>query len=168
MTKELIDFLFGSLQAFIGVIIGGIFLSKFNHKIKKKHIFLIGFLFYLTAVMAAFFAKFTKLIWLSYSLPVFFGLVLFWVSLRNFRITLLMVYFIRKHKFSEAVRIGEKEIKQGNDVFGVKLNLISAYYYDEKIDKALSIIENVDVNKLSSYDKKLFDDWKKKLRNFQI
>ena len=163
MTKEQIDFIFGSLLCLIGLIVGGSILACV-WKGKKKQIFLTIILFYLTVTTAVFLGKFTKLIWLSFSLPVFLVLVLFWISLRNFRITSLMVYLIKEHKYLEAIRIGEKEIKRGNNNFGVKINLAVAYYYNRNIDKALSVIESIDVSKLPSSERKLLEDWKTKIK----
>ena len=75
-----------------------------------------------------------------------------------------MVYLIKEHKYLEAIRIGEKEIKRGNNNFGVKINLAVAYYYNKNIDKALSVIESIDVSKLPSSERKLLEDWKTKIK----
>ena len=163
MTKEQIDFVLGCLLGLVGMILGGSIVT-YIWKEKKKQIFLTIIFLYLTIITGAFLIKFVKLIWLSYSLPVFFVLILLWISFRNLRITSLMVSLIKEHKYLEAIRIGEKEIKRGNNNFGVKINLAIAYYYNKNIDKALSVIESIDLSKLSSSERKLLNEWRIKIK----
>ena len=75
-----------------------------------------------------------------------------------------MVYLIKEHKYLEAIRIGEKEIKRGNNNFGVRINLAVAYYHNKNIDKDFSVIESIDLSKLSSWERKLLNEWRIKIK----
>lgn len=74
---------------------------------------------------------------------------------------------LKKGNFSEAIRIGEEALKKGTATVVIMINLAAAYVHNKDIEKARTIIESIDIGTLSWTEKRVFDNWKKKIDEFE-
>lgn len=120
-------------------------------------------------VGGGFLARATGSFWIGFCLflAVFLGVMIFgcgpWID----KVSVSMVRAIKQGNFSEAIRIGEEEIKKGTATIVIKINLAAAYFHNKDIEKAHTILEGIDINTLSWTEKRVFDNWKKKIDEFE-
>ena len=135
----------------------------------KRKVIGLSLLVCAAMVGGGFLARATGSFWIGFCLflAVFLGVMIFgcgpWID----KVSVSMVRAIKQGKFSEAIRIGEEELKKGTATTGVKLNLIAAYVNNSDIEKARITLEGIDIGTLSWTEKRVLNGWKKKIDEFQ-
>jgi hypothetical protein len=136
----------------------------------KRKIIVLSILICAAMVGGGFLARATGSFWIGFALflAVFLGVMIFgcgpWID----KVSVSMVRTIKKDNFSEAIRIGEEEKKGTATIaIGIKINLAAAYFQNKDIEKARTILEGIDIGALSWTEKRVFDNWKKKIDEFE-
>ena len=135
----------------------------------KRKVIGLSLLVCAAMVGGGFLARATGSFWIGFCLflAVFLGVMIFgcgpWID----KVSVSMVRAIKQGNFSEAIRIGEEELKKGTATIVIKINLASAYFHNKDIEKARTILEGIDIGMLSWTEKRVFDNWKKTIDEFK-
>jgi hypothetical protein len=114
-------------------------------------------------------AKYTDFFWLGFALflAVFLAVIIFgcgpWID----RVTRSMARAINRGEHAEAIRIGERELEKGTATTGVKLNLVAAYCGSDDINKAKAVLKSIEEEKLTSAERRVFEDWNRRIKEAQ-